>query len=216
LWRGTSAKQHSSSPHSAQASSVPPKNPYKSTWNTTDPWTAYQVGTGHNQIKRPSSSPYSSLPSRKAAGSAARPCHCTPKSFTMTAEAIPSDSSGSFDFEQAKAALTSSSTNARTAQLRSLDDKISHQCKLVWSSCLLASSLETQLTAPSTPSSGHGDNPLHPQASLLDPCLLHRPPLSPCRSTLPRLTLSPWELRHPDPSHGRYSPGDPEAGHRRW
>ncbi|KAL2115355.1 hypothetical protein VTJ04DRAFT_9610 [Mycothermus thermophilus] len=45
----------------------------------------------------------------------------------MTAEAIPSDSSGSFDFEQAKAALTSSSTNARTAQLRSLDDKISHQ-----------------------------------------------------------------------------------------
>ncbi|KAL1837900.1 hypothetical protein VTJ49DRAFT_3267 [Mycothermus thermophilus] len=45
----------------------------------------------------------------------------------MTAEAAASNSSGSFDFEQAKAALTSSSTNARTAQLRGLDDKISHQ-----------------------------------------------------------------------------------------
>ncbi|KAL2265030.1 hypothetical protein VTJ83DRAFT_7540 [Remersonia thermophila] len=45
----------------------------------------------------------------------------------MTAEATASDSPGSFDFEQAKAALTSSSTNARISQLRGLDDKISHQ-----------------------------------------------------------------------------------------
>lgn len=48
----------------------------------------------------------------------------------MTEEAA-NGTAGSLDLEQAKAALTSSSTTARIAQLRSVDEKISHKCMLL-------------------------------------------------------------------------------------
>lgn len=44
-------------------------------------------------------------------------------------EAAANSTPGSFDLEHAKAALTSSSTNARIAQLRGIDEKISHKCE---------------------------------------------------------------------------------------
>jgi hypothetical protein len=46
-------------------------------------------------------------------------------------EAAPNGTPGSFDLEQARAALTSSSTNARIAQLRAIDEKISQKCELL-------------------------------------------------------------------------------------
>jgi hypothetical protein len=45
-------------------------------------------------------------------------------------EAAANGTPGSFDLEQARAALTSSSTNARIAQLRAIDEKISQKCEL--------------------------------------------------------------------------------------
>ena len=45
----------------------------------------------------------------------------------MTEAAANSTTPGSFDLEQARAALTSSSTKARIAQLRGVDEKISHK-----------------------------------------------------------------------------------------
>jgi hypothetical protein len=48
--------------------------------------------------------------------------------MTEAAEAAVAGTAGSFDLEQARAALTSSSTIARIAQLRTIDEKISHNC----------------------------------------------------------------------------------------
>ncbi len=47
----------------------------------------------------------------------------------MTEAAAASGPSGSLDLDQARAALTSSSTTARLAQLRGIDEKISHKCE---------------------------------------------------------------------------------------
>jgi hypothetical protein len=44
-------------------------------------------------------------------------------------EAAANGTAGSLDLDQARAALTSSSTNARIAQLRAIDEKISHKCE---------------------------------------------------------------------------------------
>ena len=48
----------------------------------------------------------------------------------MTEAAPANDTPGSFDLEQARAALTSSSTTARIAQLRGVDEKLSQNGKL--------------------------------------------------------------------------------------
>lgn len=45
-------------------------------------------------------------------------------------EVAANETPGSFDLAQAKAALTSSSTTARIAQLRGVEEKISHKGKL--------------------------------------------------------------------------------------
>ncbi|KAK0708587.1 armadillo-type protein [Lasiosphaeris hirsuta] len=42
-------------------------------------------------------------------------------------EVAPNGAAGAFDFKEAKAALTSSSTSARTTQLRTIDEKLSHK-----------------------------------------------------------------------------------------
>lgn len=46
------------------------------------------------------------------------------------AASTPSAPSGDFDLKRAKSTLTLSSTSARTAQLRAIDDKISQKCEL--------------------------------------------------------------------------------------
>ncbi len=132
----------------------------------------------------------------------------------MTETAAASGPSGSLDLDQARAALTSSSTTARIAQLRGIDEKISHKCEpalcppnrdqgdgtLTW-------------PLPCPPSSRPAVHPRHPQGALLDPCLLHRPSLPTRSSAVPSLAMPNRRRRHPHAACRCSPPGDPEAGH---